>query len=489
MKRIPFIFTKKFHLEQLVFKIKRLEDEIKNATNFIKNIEHGNLDAEFLGLSATSEVEASTLAGSLLSMRNQMVIISNEEKQRNWTTAGLAKFVEILRSNNQDINTLSDRILSNLVKYMGANQGYLFVLNDSQIEEKRLELIACYAYDRKKFVSTTVALGEGLVGQCFLEKETIHISDLPKDYIKITSGIGESLPCNLVLIPLKISEEVYGIIEIATFNPIKKYEIEFLEKLGESIASAIAGARTNERTKKLLVDSQLLAEELRAQEEEVRQNMEELSATQEELNRKGSEMEDRIAAINESGIASIEFDPLGNILRANASFLDLLGYAEYEVVGKHHRIFVEASMAESVEHKKFWEDLGKGIQKPGEFKRINKKGEAVYIKGSYSIIRDRSGGLVKILNLVTDITALKVQLAQLAEQEEEMRQNIEELSATQEELERKSVIAKEKEIELQELMIEMKVNEEDMQKVEKKYRQLTMDHQKLLKSIEDNTKN
>jgi len=150
--------------------------------------------------------------------------------------------------------------------------------------------------------------------------------------------------------------------------------------------------------------------EKKLKEEEMRQNLEELSSTQEELNLKAFEMESRMIAINESGIASIEFDPIGNILGANLSFLELMGYTENEIVGKHHQIFVEPLYAESIEYKKFWENLGNGIINRGEFKRITKNGKDVYIKASYSVIRNQAGTVLKILKFATDITSLKLQI-------------------------------------------------------------------------------
>lgn len=258
-----------------------LTDTVTHATQFIREIEKGNLDVTLESDGMDSELNA-----SLISMRDQMKNFSLAEQERSWVNEGLAKFVEILRSRNNDtLKRLSDSILQSLVTYLKANQGALFLVNDDDPKNTFLEMMACYAYDRKKYLEKTLSLGEGITGQAVLEKGTIYMTDIPKDFIKITSGLGEAVPRNILVVPLKLDDKVYGVVEIASFNLIKGYQIEFVEKLGESIASTIAGVRANDRTKALLQETQSQAEEMRSQEEEMRQNMEELSSTQEEMQR------------------------------------------------------------------------------------------------------------------------------------------------------------------------------------------------------------
>jgi len=124
-------------------------------------------------------------------------------------------------------------------------------------------------------------VGEGLVGQAYLEKETILLTDVPPDYLQITSGLGEGNPRCIVIVPLLMNAQTLGVLEMASFHVFLPYQILFLEKLGENIASTLATARNNRQTMQLLQDSQEQTRLMQSQEEEMRQNLEELIATQE----------------------------------------------------------------------------------------------------------------------------------------------------------------------------------------------------------------
>jgi hypothetical protein len=247
--------------------------QIKSA--FAGEIGKGNYEKDFEPLS-----KHDTIGIALLNMRNNLKKSAEEERMRNWATAGLAQIGELLRQNYTSSQQLHDHVLTFLVKYLNANQGGLFMLQDGTSPVK-LELVSCYAYNRKKYQHKTLAAGEGLVGQAFLEKDTIVLTKLPEDYLHITSGLGQANPRFLLIVPLKINEVVHGVAELASFQLFEKYQIEFVERIAESIASTVASVKTNEVTRKLLDETQMQTEQMRAQEEEVRQNMEELMATQE----------------------------------------------------------------------------------------------------------------------------------------------------------------------------------------------------------------
>jgi len=265
---------------------KRLQKEIQRATEYVKAIE--DTDKDILAIYAGQD-EQSELKESLIGLQAHLQKLESEEKQRNWVTQGLARFVDILRTNAEDVDDLSNRIISHLVKYLQANQGGLFILNRDE-DDPYLELVACYAYERKKHLQKRVELGEGLLGQAVLEKDYIYLTEVPQQYVNITSGLGGATPAMLLIFPLIINEEVMGVIELASFQPFEDYHIEFMTKLSENIASTLGNVKSAHHNRRLLEESQQQAEEMRAQEEEMRQNMEELQATQEQQERLQAEL-------------------------------------------------------------------------------------------------------------------------------------------------------------------------------------------------------
>ena len=226
-----------------------------------------------------------------------------EEKQ-NWAASGIADISEILR--HEDDENIYNTLLTAIVKYIEANQGGLYLVNEDESGEKYLELVSCYAYERQKFITKRIEIGQGLIGQCYLEGETMVLKEIPEEYVNITSGLGDAPPTFIAIVPLMQENTIAGVLEIALFKELETYQVEFLNKLGESIASFVATNSLNVKTKKLLEQSQLQMEQLRAQEEEMRQNMEELQATQEEMQRKEKEYIDRIGELEKTTTKKID---------------------------------------------------------------------------------------------------------------------------------------------------------------------------------------
>jgi putative methionine-R-sulfoxide reductase with GAF domain len=273
-----------------------LIDSFKKFTSFAKEIGKGNYDADFEPLS-----EQDDLGNALLEMRDNLKNAAEEEEkrkkedeQRNWASNGIAKFSELLRENNDNLQELSYNVIQNLVKYTEANQGGLFLVNDEDKENRFIELKAAYAYSRRKYLEKQIEPGVGLIGRCVQEGETIYMTEIPEDYINITSGLGDATPRSLLIVPLKTNDEVHGAIEMASFHEFEQYQIDFVERVAENIASTLSTVKINIRTNELLEKSQQQAEEMKSQEEEMRQNMEELKATQEESSRREKELKDKL---------------------------------------------------------------------------------------------------------------------------------------------------------------------------------------------------
>ena len=278
-----------------------LIQNLKDTAEFARQVGEGNLDHEIDLLSDNDHLRI-----ALMEMREKLKEADKlakdkriEEEKRSWANESLAKLNEILRK-QVDVEELSFQILSYIVNYMNANQGGIFIRNNEDQNNILLELKAFYAFNRRKFIKKTFELGEGLVGNCAMEKQIVHLTEIPQDYIQITSGLGGSNPKSLLLIPMKMEEDVLGVIEIASFNTFENYQIEFLEQASLSIASSLNMAETNKRTAELLERTQQQAEEMAAQEEEMRQNMEELQATQEESSRRAEDFEMQLIELQDT---------------------------------------------------------------------------------------------------------------------------------------------------------------------------------------------
>lgn len=378
-------------------------DALLVKTDFARSIGEGNLEAE-LNLLSNDDV----LGKSLLEMRESLKKAEEEERirreddeKRRWVNEGLAKFGDILRQNNDNLTKLGNELVKNLVWYLNANLGGIFVRNESN-SPVTYDLVDAFAYDRNRSLKKSFELGEGLIGACASEKGTIYLTQLPENYVEITSGLGDTNPNNVLITPLVIEGEVLGVIELASLKIFKDYEIEFVEKLSESIASTLRAVRVNLRTAELLQKSQEQAEVMAAQEEEMRQNLEELQATQEEASRKSYETEGILEALNASAFV-MEYDSRGFIININESYLDLLNVRRDEVVGKHHSENLVLSERQRVHYEEFWSNLRKGeVQK--QTTRVNMGEKELVFLETYTPIGNSLGEVYKVLKVATDIT-------------------------------------------------------------------------------------
>lgn len=386
---------------------------IQNIHNYIQAL-LGSHSEDSVSLDFKNDPVAKSLSllkGSISKNKEEEILRRKEDEQRRWVSEGLAMFGEILRNNHDDINELSYNVISNLVKYTDSNQGALFILNDDVEYNKYFEITACYAYDRRKFAEDKIDFGEGLIGTCALEKQTICMTDIPDSYLRITSGLGKANPRSLLLVPLNINEDNHGVIEIASFNNYSQHQIEFIEKIAESVASTISGVKINLRTAKLLKESQEQAEIMAAQEEEMRQNMEELQATQEEAARQSERFVSFSNSVNNT-LLKAEYDLNGNLIAANANFVKKLGYSSFsEIEGTNINLFI------SPDDKEWFDTIWIKIIRTreifeGEIRHLSKNGKDLWMMAIFSQVYSKLEELKSILFLAIDSGNQKKQLAE-----------------------------------------------------------------------------
>ncbi len=304
----------------LIQNINLLSESIHQVSTFADEIGKGNLDSPFRPRS-----DRDLLGTALMSMRKNLKKVAENDRQRNWANTNLAHFSNVLRQHNDNLQEFAYEVLANLVKILGANQGSFFMLPEHS--NQVLTLTATYAYDHRKYDQKEYKIREsGLLGQAFLEGNTLHITEIPNHYVHITSGLGESTPNALLIIPLKHSAKTFGVIEIATFGEFANYQLEFIEILTEIIAATLYDIKNDQKVQLLLDESNLYLEQMRAQEEEMKQNMEVLVSTQEEAYRskeRALAKEARIAAVLDSAKEQIfSIDRNYGLLVANQAFVD-----------------------------------------------------------------------------------------------------------------------------------------------------------------------
>jgi CHASE3 domain sensor protein len=289
-----FLFNPGGELGKQINENQVIENSISNfkaATEFISEVSNGNFGVDWNGITSDNEkLNTKNLAGELIQMRDRMKTIKAQDEIRNWTAEGLAKFSDVIRQNQQNIQGLSYDILVYITKYMNAQQGCLFVLTeDLEDGHELLEMTACYAFNRKKHITKKLEIGQGVIGQAYLEGSSVLLTDVPNGYTEITSGLGEGTPTCILVVPMKYNEKIEAVIEIAGFEKFEKYQVEFMEKVGEITASTLGSVKNTEKMQHLVNQFKSQTEQLKAQEEELRQNMEEMEATQEALRRQDKE--------------------------------------------------------------------------------------------------------------------------------------------------------------------------------------------------------
>lgn len=272
-----------------------LRNRIIATSEFALEMSETNFNHEFEILSQDDNLGKSMniLKDKMVQSKEEHEIRSKEDEIRNWINSGIATFNDLLRQDNSNITALSYLVIENMVEYINANQGGVFLVEEDEDGKKSIRLAASYAFNRRKYNKKKLEITEGLIGTCYQEKKPILLKNIPDDYLEITSGLGQSKPRNLYIVPLKIDEEVLSIIEIASFNEFEQRHLDFINKVADSIAATFVSVRLNMKTVELLKESNRRSEEIAQQEEEMRQNIEEMHATQEELARAKQEEEVR----------------------------------------------------------------------------------------------------------------------------------------------------------------------------------------------------
>jgi len=272
-----------------------------NLTNQVRAIAEVATAVTRGDLSRSIQVEARGEVSYLKDNINEMIRNLKETTQKNaqqdWLKTNLARFTRLLQG-QRDLQAVTKLILSELAPLVSAHHG-VFYMMDSQLADARLRMIASYGYRSSRKLPTSFLPGEGLVGQCALEKVRIWLTDVPRDYIVVSSGLGAAPPTNIVVLPILFEQQVKAVIEIASLDRFTETHLSFLDQLMESIGVVLNTIEANSRTESLLTQSQSLAQELQQTNQELAEKARLLSEQNIEVERKNREVEQAKLALEE----------------------------------------------------------------------------------------------------------------------------------------------------------------------------------------------
>ena len=255
-------------------------------------------------LSRSIQVAARGEVADLKDNINEMIRNLKETTQKNaqqdWLKTNLARFTRLLQG-QRDLSAVTTLILSELAPLVAAHHGVFYMMDAQEQGQtpRRLRLIASYGYRARAGVPDAFAPGEGLVGQCALEKQRIWLTHVPPDYIQVSSGLGAAPPANIVVLPILFEQQVMAVIEIASLERFTDTHLSFLDQLMESIGVVLHTIEANSRTESLLTQSQSLAHELQQTNQELADKARLLSDQNSEVERKNREVEQAKLALEE----------------------------------------------------------------------------------------------------------------------------------------------------------------------------------------------
>lgn len=250
---------------------------ISVLTTKFSQISKGDIDLDFR-LPVTKDDELGKMSSEFNSFMVRLKKIMTEIQYQNKLKTEQNELSVLVRDNDE-LSVISQAIINNICNNFNFQIGAIF-LNS---RDDSFRIAASYAYKNRKGFTDNISKGDGIIGQCILEKKAIIINNLPDDYITLQSGLGESVPSHLAVLPCIYENQIKCILELGSFSKIEDDQIKLLEELTDIIASALYFAEVDEKMKTLLNKTLQQSEELKMQQEELQQSNEELEEQAREL--------------------------------------------------------------------------------------------------------------------------------------------------------------------------------------------------------------
>ena len=427
---------------------KLIQDEIRMVLNNSKSIENKLLTERENASQEDSKnfnlvfiILLSLIAAVLISV--YLIINANiqalkkaekENSDKNWLLTGSSELNDKTRGEKEG-EILAKTIIDQLCTYLNAQIGVIYLY-----ENGVLNLTSSYAFHFRKQNSNVIKLGEGLVGQAAQEKKTIIFTEVPEDYIKINSGLGNIIPKNIIILPLLQDGILRGVIEIGSVQEFSVLNLQFLNSISESIAISLASAMNRELLKNSLTQIQLQKDD-----------MEKISL----------ELNQQIDCLNNAAIVSIA-DADGNITYVNDTFCKISQYSREELLGKNHRLLKSGKQPNGL-FVGMWGAISAGRIWNGEILNKAKDGTFYWVDTTITPFKGLDGKIEKYVAIRFDITERKDQAEKLKDLLEETQRQSEELEAQQEELKQSNEELLEKTNMLEKSEAELKAQQEELQ--------------------------
>jgi CheY-like chemotaxis protein/HAMP domain-containing protein len=263
-----------------------LSGQVRSIRDVATAVTQGDLTRS---ITVDARGEIAQLKDTVNQMIRSLAETTNVNQEQDWLKTNVARFTRMLQG-QRDLLTVARQILNELAPLVSAHHG-AFYMTENDDEGQVLRLFASYAYQERKTIANVWRFGQGLVGQAALEAKRIVLANVPRDYMLITSALGQGAPHSIVVVPILFEGEVKGVIELASFDRFSPIQLAFLDQMLESLGIVIATIEATMRTDELLRQSQSLTEELRSQQEELQQTNEELEEKAHQLTEQKAEVE------------------------------------------------------------------------------------------------------------------------------------------------------------------------------------------------------
>lgn len=391
-------------------------NKLSEFTNALKNRDY-SIEYKKWGKNDTISENLLDIRNNLLEEAKSAAEKLKEQEKLVWLNEGLSKFIEILKYQVIEIKDLAYKIISQVVEYVGANEGGFFIVSIEGDGTKYLDLLAAYAGSKEKLIKRKIKFGAGLIGRIAIEKKPLFITEVPDEYFKISTSLGKAKPKSIILLPLLFNEEIIGIIELASLKIFTKLELEFLERISENISANLAMWRASQQTSMLLKETRGQARKMQKQQNDLERHIKELDNLREQSEKREIELNSIIKAVDTTALL-VEFDINGYITSVNNRFLSTLERKKEDIIGKHHGE-ITTLKTQSKEYLSFWENLLDG--KPKRFiESFTIQDKTIWLSQNYVPILDKEGKVFKILNIAIDITENKLMEKQLRAQVKEI---------------------------------------------------------------------